>query len=101
MKPLNPNFHFTIKYRNSHIGGEFQYIHQNQDVVKISLRGLTQRKLSDKKSVHQQLEQTSFLVNYKGIWMIWDLDHGRPCPPQPTDPIVYTALREALGLAMI
>jgi hypothetical protein len=97
MRPLNPNFHFTVKLNNRHVGGEFQYLPKNTGLVRLFLRGLKTRNSSGT----EPNEHTAFLRLVKDRWIIWDTQANRPMQQRNLDETVYAAFREAYSLAMI
>lgn len=97
MRPLNPNFCFTVKLNNRHIGGEFQYMNRPAGFIKLQLRGLGTR--SDAK--RHPAELTSFLRLIDGRWLIWNIQTNSPMQPRQSDEAIYAAFREAYSLAMI
>ena len=98
MRPLNPNFQFTVKLNNRHIGGEFQYMMRptGLGLVKLHLRGLSRNDARIENAEH-----TSFLRLLNGRWVIWDLQTNQPMQRRHSDDVIYAAFREAYSLAMI
>ena len=97
MRPFNPNFHFTVKLNNRHIGGEFQYLPKNTGLIRLHLRGLTAK--AGTRLI--PTDCTAFLRLVKGRWVIWDPQADRPMQHRESDNTIYAAFREAYGLAML
>lgn len=95
MKPLNPNFCFTVKLNGRHVGGEFQYMPQLAGMIKMRLRGLSRRREL------VGTEQTVYLRPVRSNWILWDVVTNQPAQSMQHEHIIYHAFREAYGLAMI
>jgi len=96
MRVMNSNFHFTVKVGQDHYGGQFHYVRNGAETVKISFRRLPQ-----KKSNGFNYEQVNYLRQVNGRWILWDMNRRGPKYNNEQDRAAYAVFREAFGLSLL
>lgn len=96
MKVINPNFNFTVKVGKDHYGGQFQYMQNGVETVKISFQ-----RLPEKRGNGFAYKQVNYLRNVNGKWLLWDVSRRAPKHNGEHDRAAYAVFREALGLSVL